>query len=819
MPLVPWLAGASPVGASTNATLRWNPAAARTAPAKPAVAGALSHYLVAWGSDSVGQTEVPDGISNITAVSAGYNHGLARRANGAVVAWGANGSGQASVPAGLNATAVAAGYDFSLALKSDGTVAAWGDPANGETTVPAGLTDVTAIAAGYSHALALQDGGAIVAWGRNTDGEATVPGGLHAGAVAAGDSFSLALRGDETVAAWGDDSLGQTDVPAGLSGVIAIAAGGDHSLALKDDHTVVAWGDDSFGQTDVPAGLTNVTAIAAGGDHSLALKDDGTVVAWGDNFYGQTSVPAGLCYVAAISAGFNFSAALTQPPTLELTGLTSPRTAGAPGTLTVMVRSHDGSVDTGYTGSVHFSSTDPVATLPADYTFTPTDAGSHDFAATLKTAGVQSLTVADTANSLIAGSQSVVVDYVATTYHAIPPARVLDTRASNSTWTNIGLWGPFISGKVRTFHVAGAHYVGGGTTPAVPATATAVTGNVTIVNETAEGVVAMGASVTATGEVTTINFSKGDVRANNVTLGLAPDGTLQAVFRAATEIPATNVIFDVTGYFLPDTGGDTYHTLPPGRVLDSRPTNSIWKNIGLSGKFKSKVVRSFKVAGAAGIGWAAPQVPLTATAVTGNVTVTNATANGFLSLGPSLPSVPKTSTVNVKKGQNCANGVTVALNAGNLRAVWVGGTSSTADVIFDVTGYFTHDASGLSFHPVPNYRVLSSSSGKGLSGAFTSGHVRMLAVGGTGGPAGVPMDAAAIAGNLTLVYPSSNGYAYAADAMSGTPKSSTVNTTIHVTVANGLDVKLNALGQLALVWVGTTGSTANLQLDITGYWK
>jgi hypothetical protein len=58
----------------------------------------------------------------------------------------------------------------------------------------------------------------------------------------------------------------------------------------------------------------------------------------------------------------------------------------------------------GYRGTVHFSSTDAAATLPADYTFVASDAGSHVFNATLKTVvgtGPQrDLTVTDTASGI-----------------------------------------------------------------------------------------------------------------------------------------------------------------------------------------------------------------------------------------------------------------------------------------------------------------------------------------------------------------------------------------------------------------------------------
>jgi hypothetical protein len=48
-----------------------------------------------------------------------------------------------------------------------------------------------------------------------------------------------------------------------------------------------------------------------------------------------------------------------------------------------------------YNGTVHFSSSDPAAVLPADYTFTFADQGHHHFMATLKTSGPQTITAVD----------------------------------------------------------------------------------------------------------------------------------------------------------------------------------------------------------------------------------------------------------------------------------------------------------------------------------------------------------------------------------------------------------------------------------------
>ncbi len=216
-----------------------------------------------------------------------------------VVAWGTNSFGQTNVPPGLtNAVAVAAGDAHSLALKSDGTVVAWGTNDFLQTNVPVNVTNAIAISAGGRQSLALKKDGTIVQWGQPFG----APPAITAVAIASGTNFHLALRTNGTVVAWGNNTSGQTNVPPNLSNVVAIAAGGAHGLALKVDGTVVAWGNNSRGQTSVPGNLTNAMAIAAGYAHSLALSNNGTVVAWGDNTYGQTNTPA-LVSVKLLAAG------------------------------------------------------------------------------------------------------------------------------------------------------------------------------------------------------------------------------------------------------------------------------------------------------------------------------------------------------------------------------------------------------------------------------------------------------------------------------------------------------------------------------------
>jgi hypothetical protein len=88
---------------------------------------------------------------------------------------------------------------------------------------------------------------------------------------------------------------------------------------------------------------------------------------------------------------------VVRPPAAVNLSITAPTSASAGSGLTITVTARDasGNATPGYSGTVHFASSDHVATLPADYTFVAGDSGTHSFSVTLKTAGTQSLTATD----------------------------------------------------------------------------------------------------------------------------------------------------------------------------------------------------------------------------------------------------------------------------------------------------------------------------------------------------------------------------------------------------------------------------------------
>ncbi|MBI4661077.1 MAG: hypothetical protein HY735_19785, partial [Verrucomicrobia bacterium] len=272
----------------------------------------LSFLMVKAWSDQYHSSMVPNSLTNIVAVSAGYQWSLALRSDGTLVAWDSSQANAAPqlrpVPVGLtNVISVSSGFGHSLALRSDGTVVAWGENGEGQVNVPKGLTNVVAVAAGGRHSLALRADGKAVAWGQYYAGGNRVPAWLsNVVSIAAGNVGSVAVLADGTLAKW---SAGVT-APNGLSNVVSAACYGNFGLALRADGTVVGWGG------VVPKGLSNIVSVAACENYGLAVRADCTVAAW-NSYNGDprsvfpTNVPAGLVDVIAVSGAAGYSLALS----------------------------------------------------------------------------------------------------------------------------------------------------------------------------------------------------------------------------------------------------------------------------------------------------------------------------------------------------------------------------------------------------------------------------------------------------------------------------------------------------------------------------
>ncbi len=241
-------------------------------------------------------------------------------------------------------------------------------------------------------------------------------------------------------------------------------------------------------------------------------------------------------------------------------------------------------------------------------------------------------------------------------YTSLAPTRVLDSRGPNGGWNaRLG------AGAPKTLAVGG---VGD-----VPETADAVVMNVKETDATANSLLTVYPAGGSVPLASNLNFAAGQTIANLVTVKLGTDGKVAI----ANNTGATHVVVDVVGYFDP-TAGAVFHALAPNRILDSRGAAGGWH-----ARLAAGAPRSLAVTGAGGI-------PAAATAVVGNVTVTQASANSFLTVYPAGAAVPVASNLNFGVGQTIPNLTIVELSGGG--QITFNNASGATHVIFDVVGYF-----------------------------------------------------------------------------------------------------------------------------------
>jgi hypothetical protein len=426
--------------------------------------------------------------------------------------------------------------------------------------------------------------------------------------------------------------------------------------------------------------------------------------------------------------------------------------------------------------------------LPANYTFVSGDNGAHTFSVTLQTAGSQTVTATDLGSSKYDASSAILVTAASTYYPLATPTRVVDTRIG------LGITGKLSANVPASFLVWGDGVV--------PSGATAVTGNVTVVNETNGWAVYLGPVSTSSPSTSNINFTAGQIIGNGGTVPLTSTGYLYATYMS-TAGNTTDLVFDITGYYMPNTAGATYHPLAtPWRALDTR------NGTGLSAKLTANAPVSFQVTGVGSI------VPSNATAVTGNVTVVNETAGWAVYLGPVYTAYPTTSTINFTAGQITGNGLTVALNtSGTLYATYMSTSGNTTDLVFDVTGYYTPDTTGARYVPITPTRLLDTRINLGIIGKLSANTPATLQV--TGGV--VPSNAAAVTGNVTVVNETNGWAVFLGPVYSTSPATSTINFTTGQIKGNGLTVGLASGGYLYPTYMSNSGNTTDLVFDVTGY--
>ncbi len=267
------------------------------------------------------------------------------------------------------------------------------------------------------------------------------------------------------------------------------------------------------------------------------------------------------------------------------------------------------------------------------------------------------------------------------------PARICDTRAGNPS--NLTGADAQCNGKtLAPMTSLSVQVTGNGGIPSSGVTAVVL--NLTAVGYSSGGyLTAYPGNITTPPLVSNVNFHIGEGPVSNrVIVPVSSSGTINLVSNVTTD-----AIVDVNGYFTAASSSATgaqFNAEPtPVRILDTRcaaspaPVYCSSENIpspndsiGTVGSGKTITVT---VAGLA-------NVPKTATAVVLNVTATDTSTAGYLTVYPGSGTPPTTSDLNWTKGATTANLVIATLSSTGTVTIY--NFSGTTNVIVDVMGWY-----------------------------------------------------------------------------------------------------------------------------------
>ncbi|HMV81641.1 MAG TPA: putative Ig domain-containing protein [Blastocatellia bacterium] len=281
-------------------------------------------------------------------------------------------------------------------------------------------------------------------------------------------------------------------------------------------------------------------------------------------------------------------------------------------------------------------------------------------------------------------------------FYPLPqPVRLLETRAGLTGCTTPGA----AINAGRTFTLQARTACAG-----IPASAQAVTGNVTVV-PTGGGFLTLFPSSAQQPTVANSNFGPGEVTNNVFTVGLgAADGAFK-IFASGT----THVIVDVTGYYAPPgTGGLYFHPLAtPVRLLETRAglNGCVAPGAQLIGTGDPNADPNLDLAvqGRSPVASPCNSIPSTAQVLVGNATSVVPSNGGFLTIYPSGGTRPLIASSNYG-GNDVINGpFAVKLGADGRFKIY---TLRTTHLVIDILGYYSEEAVdangvGLLFNPLP----------------------------------------------------------------------------------------------------------------------
>src|SRR5208337_741183 len=176
-------------------------------------------------------------------------------------------------------------------------------------------------------------------------------------------------------------------VVTGFPTPIVAGQSGNFTVTAKDAYNNTATGYTgtvAFSSSDPLATLPGHSTLTnGGGTFSATFNTAGT--------QSLTATDTVTSSITGMQSGIVVTSSSSGVASLLVTGFPASITAGTAATITVTAENSSNQTVTNYTGTVHFTSSDGQAVLPANYTFTSADNGVHTFSVTLKTAGAESI--------------------------------------------------------------------------------------------------------------------------------------------------------------------------------------------------------------------------------------------------------------------------------------------------------------------------------------------------------------------------------------------------------------------------------------------
>ena len=374
---------------------------------------------------------------------------------------------------------------------------------------------------------------------------------------------------------------------------------------------------------------------------------------------------------------------------------------------------------------------------------------------------------------------------IASTYHSTGPQRVLDTR--NGT-------GQAAKGAVPA---GGTIALALGGTNSLPANGmTAVVLNVTVTSTTSSGALTVYPEGTAVPSTSNLNWTAANQTISNlVTVPVGADGEVDLTNSGGS----TQVVADLQGYYTADTGGSTFTSLSPARILDTRSALGISSRTPIHNGTVQLAVR-----GNGG-------VPAGATAVALNLTAVGTTGPGYLEAYGDGSSAPTVSNINWTGPTTLAGLAIVPLGADGSIDIKVVGQ---AHVVADVFGYFSSSTTGQHFVGLQPNRLLDTRHATGVptTTPLATGHTIALQVTGAGG---VPNGAKAVVLNITATHTTAPGYLTAWADGSTRPTTSNLDWTgPSQSLPNQVIVPVGSDGKVDLY----VNSTTDVIADVFGYY-